>query len=164
MDVILRPSALQYMATLLLSSSIWFDVTDGRTFLSHSDDGLHQAVIHDVARYLAAALSPAITEGHHLLPYHPPLFPPTSLSSPTSLPPADVLRVVRYHAIAMTLSDPDPHSSPLYIGTVPYRTAPYSTYAAGSARHQCTRSQYSGGRGICLITLGLLSVEVNGRL
>ena len=39
-DVILKEAALQELSRLLLSSTVWFDVTNGAAFASHHDDGL----------------------------------------------------------------------------------------------------------------------------
>jgi hypothetical protein len=39
-DVVLQKAAISHLAGLLLSSTVWFDVTNGKAFASHWDDGL----------------------------------------------------------------------------------------------------------------------------
>lgn len=39
-DVLLQEPALRAISTALLSSTVWYDVTNGDTYVSHSDDGL----------------------------------------------------------------------------------------------------------------------------
>lgn len=40
MDVLLQDQAMRDMSTALLTSTVWFDVTNGGSFVSHPDDGL----------------------------------------------------------------------------------------------------------------------------
>jgi len=43
MDVVLEHRAAKVLSEMLLSSTVWFDVTNGRSFVSHANDGL----VHD---------------------------------------------------------------------------------------------------------------------
>ncbi len=45
-DFILYPEILQLMSDMLLMSTIWFDVTNSRSFVSHFDDGLAHSPFH----------------------------------------------------------------------------------------------------------------------
>ena len=97
-DVILTATAVEHLDRILLLSSIWFDVTDGRTFLSHHDDGLHHSVFGTLAQTLAAALSPGIIQD---------MASAITLASPSPLrssPASDAFRVVKHYAVAMSLS------------------------------------------------------------
>jgi hypothetical protein len=41
---------------MLLLSTVWFDILDGRTFVTHSDDGLSHQGFKTLAQTVASAL------------------------------------------------------------------------------------------------------------
>ena len=49
-DVILQDAAMAQLASLLLSSTVWFDATNGAAFASHHDEGLMFKSVHNVAQ------------------------------------------------------------------------------------------------------------------
>jgi hypothetical protein len=102
-DVILTPQVLDSLTDTLLMSNIWFDLTDGWTFMAHNDDGLVHEVFKSLARNVAGALSPASSS------------PPSLSTSPEN---SEIFRVVKYRAVVMSLLET--HSSPLAIGMYTY--------------------------------------------
>jgi hypothetical protein len=51
-DVILQDAAMQKIAQMLLSSTVWFDATNGAAFAAHHDDGLVFKSIHTLVQVL----------------------------------------------------------------------------------------------------------------
>jgi hypothetical protein len=56
-DVILIEKTLEMLSKMLLSSTIWYDVTNGNSFVAHSDDGLIHQSFANLAQQVALALS-----------------------------------------------------------------------------------------------------------
>lgn len=75
-DVIMQPTALRQLSEVLLGSTVWFDVTNGASFVSHYDDGLVFESISSVVKQISFALSPD---------------------------PSKPIRVSSYYAVAMSL-------------------------------------------------------------
>lgn len=76
-DVIMQPTALRQLSEVLLGSTVWFDVTNGASFVSHYDEGLVFDSISSVVKQISYALSPN---------------------------PSQPVRVSSYYAVAMSLS------------------------------------------------------------
>jgi hypothetical protein len=53
-DVILQDAAMQKIAKMLLSSTVWFDATNGAAFAAHHDDGLVFKSVHTLVQVLCA--------------------------------------------------------------------------------------------------------------
>ena len=49
-DVILKEAALLELSRLLLSSTVWFDVTNGAAFAAHHNDGLAFPSVHTLVQ------------------------------------------------------------------------------------------------------------------
>lgn len=49
-DVILQEAALRSISRLLLSSTVWFDVTNGAAFAAHHDEGLVFPAVHSLVQ------------------------------------------------------------------------------------------------------------------
>lgn len=49
-DVILQSPAMARVAGMLLTSTVWFDATNGAAFASHHDDGLAFKTIHTLVQ------------------------------------------------------------------------------------------------------------------
>jgi hypothetical protein len=49
-DSVLQSEALQHFSSLLLHSTVWFDLTNGFAFCTHHDDGLHFSSITSLAQ------------------------------------------------------------------------------------------------------------------
>ena len=49
-DVILQDNAMKQLSKLLLSSTVWFDVTNAAAFVSHHDDGLVFPSLHTLVQ------------------------------------------------------------------------------------------------------------------
>lgn len=49
-DVILQSAAMARIAGMLLTSTVWFDATNGAAFASHHDDGLVFRTIHTLVQ------------------------------------------------------------------------------------------------------------------
>ena len=49
-DVILKDLAMRQLTRLLLSSTVWFDVTNGASFAAHHDDGLVFPSVHTLVQ------------------------------------------------------------------------------------------------------------------
>lgn len=49
-DVILKDAALRELSRLLLSSTVWFDVTNGAAFAAHHNDGLAFPSVHTLVQ------------------------------------------------------------------------------------------------------------------
>ena len=86
-DVILMRHVISSLSNILLTSTIWFDHTNGKAFATHYNDGLAFGIFKRLAQEFAAAISP--------------------------LP--GKMRVSRYYALAMNLYQ-GPQSSPV-VGT-----------------------------------------------
>eukprot|EP01034_Spumella_vulgaris_P023136 gene23136-29329_t len=86
-DVLLKDDALRQMSTALLTSTVWFDATNGICFVAHSDDGLVLPSVKVLAQQIGFALSS----------------------------PGKKMRVVRYYAVAMSL-DQAGGASPVAMG------------------------------------------------
>lgn len=76
-DVIMQSMALRQLSEVLLGSTVWFDVTNGASFVSHYDEGLVFDSIRSVVKQISYALSPDPTQS---------------------------IRVSSYYAVAMSLS------------------------------------------------------------
>ena len=55
LDIVLEQRASMVMSSILLSSTIWFDVTNGQAFASHSDDGLVYSVFYDLSQVFSSS-------------------------------------------------------------------------------------------------------------
>jgi hypothetical protein len=49
-DVILQDAALARIADMLLTSTVWFDATNGAAFAAHHDDGLAFKTVHTLVQ------------------------------------------------------------------------------------------------------------------
>ena len=110
MDVILTTTGIEHLRDTLLLSTIWFDVTDGRTFYSHHDDGLFYSNFQILSQTLGQALSG--NENKKNKNENPT---DTSVSSIDGTVLSNrPLRVVKYYAIAMPTFRT--HTSPIVKG------------------------------------------------
>ena len=49
-DGVLLSSVISSLVDTLLSSTFWFDISTGNTFISHSDDGLVHKSFHQIGK------------------------------------------------------------------------------------------------------------------
>lgn len=49
-DVILQAPAMAHLSALLLTSTVWFDATNGAAFAAHHDDGLAFPTVHTLVQ------------------------------------------------------------------------------------------------------------------
>lgn len=49
-DVILQDAAMKQLSQLMLSSTVWFDASNGAAFVSHHDDGLVFPTVHTLVK------------------------------------------------------------------------------------------------------------------
>jgi hypothetical protein len=56
-DGVLLPTVLPSLLGMALQSTIWFDVSTGNSFISHSDDGLVQSAFHQLGKVNSLYLS-----------------------------------------------------------------------------------------------------------
>lgn len=62
-DSVLREKAIDYFLRLFQGSTIWFDLTNGEVFASHSDDGLS---FPSVTAFVQVNFSPLLILGFFL--------------------------------------------------------------------------------------------------
>ena len=56
-DIILESKAAKEMTDILLTSTIWYDLTKGNAFAAHPDDGLVHSVFTKFSQEIAASMS-----------------------------------------------------------------------------------------------------------
>lgn len=49
-DGVLLSNVISPLVEILLSSTYWFDISTGNTFISHSDDGLIHKAFHQIGK------------------------------------------------------------------------------------------------------------------
>lgn len=67
-DVILQEAALRSISRLLLSSTVWFDVTNGAAFAAHHDEGLVFPAVHSLVQVKSKKFPQQIYFSHEFLP------------------------------------------------------------------------------------------------